>query len=72
MVRDQKIVYMRTGTDEGDSVAGFLSGNENLLVTGRVIAAANSEARIQRASKAAKHFTEGLLEGKLSLSETWY
>ena len=72
MVRGQEIVYMLTGSDEGNSIAGFLSINESLVVTGRVIAAPNSEARIQRAAKAAKHFNEGLLEGKLSPSETWY
>ena len=72
MVRGQEIVYMLTGSDEGNSIAGFLSVNENLVVTGRVIAEPNSEARIQRAAKAAKHFNEGLLEGKFPPSETWH
>ena len=72
MVRGQEIVYMLTGSDEGNSIAGFLSVNENLVMTGRVIAEPNSEARIQRAAKAAKHFNEGLLEGKFPTSETWH
>ena len=72
MVRGQEIVYMLTGSDEGNSIAGFLSVNENLVVTGCVIAAPNSEARIQRATKVAKHFNEGLWEGRSPPSETWY
>ena len=72
MVRGQEIVCMLTGSDEGNSIAGLLSVNENLVVTGRVIAEPNSEARIQRAAKAAKHFNEGLWEGKSPPSETWY
>ena len=72
MVRGQEIVDMLTGSDEGNSIAGFLSVNENLVMTGRVIAEPNSEARIQRAAKAAKHFNEGLLEGKFPPSETWH
>ena len=72
MVCGQEIVYMLTGSDEGNSIAGCLWVNENLVVTGRVIAAPNSEARIQRAAKAAKHFNEGLWEGKFPLPETWY
>jgi len=72
MVRGQEIVFMLTGSDEGNSIAGFLSINENLVVTGRVIAAPNSEARIQRAAKAAKHFNEGLWEGNFPPPGTWY
>ena len=72
MVRGQEIVYMLIGSDEGNNIAGFLSVNENLAVTGRVIAEPNSEARIQRAAKAAKHFNEGLWKGKSPPSETWY
>ena len=72
MVRGQKTVCMLTSSDEGNSIAGFLSVNENLAVTGRVIEAPNSEARIQRAAQAAKHFNEGLREGKFSLPVTWY
>ncbi len=72
MVRGQEIVYMLTGSGEGNSIAGFLSVNENLVATGHVIAGLNSEARIQRAAKAAKHFNEGPWESKFPPSETWY
>ena len=72
MVRSQEIVYVRTGSDEGNSIAGLLSFNENLVVTARVIAEPNSEARIQRAAKATKHFNEGLWEGRSPPSEAWY
>ena len=72
MVRGQEIACTLEGTGAAHCMAGFLSVNENLVMSGRVMAAPDAGARIMRAAKAAKHLNEGLWKGKFPPPETWH